>query len=161
MTDAIPPDVAKLMELFAEQPSLKFPDLDAAVLQAAARRVEQRHEEVVRAEAALGAARATLDEEQEALLKKAVRAHAYLKVYAESDPALGAQVDALVPPRSRRAPRAEPTAGQVDGEAAPRKRGRPRKAPTPAGSLFSGHEVAGTDPASVGADEPGEATAPH
>lgn len=141
--DPIAPEVTKLIHLFSEEPSLKFPDLDATALRGAASQVKDRHEEVVRVEAALLAARAALEEEQEALLKKALRAHAYLRVYAESDAALATKVDAIQLPKSRRAPRVEAPVGQPEGAPLPRKRGRPRKV-SPAGSLFSGAE-AGAD----------------
>lgn len=142
MTDSEPiaPEVTKLIELFSEEPALKFPDLDAGALREAAARVEQRNEALKEVEGVLQKARAALEEEQESLLRKAQRAQAYLKVYSESDPALGSRVDAIVLPRSRRGPRADVGVAPVDGESAPKKRGRPRKIPSTAASLFAGDD---------------------
>jgi hypothetical protein len=142
--------VLQLIQLFSAQPDLKFPDLNASVLHDAVARVKDRHLELVRAEALLRAAQAALDEDQEALLKKAQRAHAYLRVFAETDDALSARVDAISLPRVRRAPRPDanaalvaPVTGLVDGLApAPRKRGRPRKVQPDGASLFSTAEPA-------------------
>lgn len=135
--DPIAPEVTKLIELFSEEPALKFPDLDASALREAAARVEQRNEALKEVEGALQKARAALEEEQEGLLRKAQRAQAYLKVYSENDPALGSRVDAIVLPRSRRGPRTDGAAAPVDGEPAPKKRGRPRKVTPSAASLFA------------------------
>lgn len=132
-----------MIELFSEEPALKFPDLDASALREAAARVEERNEALKEVEAVLFKARAALEEEQEALLRKAQRAHAYVKVYAENDPALAMRVEAIVLPRSRRVPRVDVAAAPVDGEAAPRKRGRPRKVTPSAASLFAGEGEGG------------------
>ncbi len=125
------PDVAKLIQLFSAQPDLRFPELDAGVLHEAVARLKETHLECVAAEAALQATRLALEREHEALLKLAQRAHAYLKVFAETDERLTAQVDAISLPKPRRG--ADPTAPA--GLEAPRKRGRPRKDAGP--SLFA------------------------
>lgn len=140
MTDdtLIAPDVAKLIQLFSAQPDLRFPDLDAGVLHDAAARVKERHLELVKAEAMLAAARTALEEEQELLLKKSQRAHAYLSVFAENDEVLSEKVAAISLPRPRRSPRVE-VAAAVEGAPEPKKRGRPRKLQvTEAATLFSG-----------------------
>lgn len=138
-------DLGALVQLFSAQGSaLRFPDIDAAVLQEAVAKVKERQAEVARAEVELHAARAALEEDGEALLKKAHRALAYLRVYAEADEALLPKVDALSLPKLRRPARpAESVAALTaqPGEAAqvppPRKRGRPRKVEVGAASLFA------------------------
>lgn len=142
-TDLVPPDVLKLVQLFSAQPDLRFPDLDATVLHQAVASVKERHLEVARAEALAQAARAALDEDLEALVKKAQRAHAYLRVFAETDEALAGRVEDISLPRPRRpAVRAE-VAPVEAGEAMPlpRKRGRPRKVDQSAAMLFGAAEA--------------------
>ena len=139
--EPIAPEVTKLIQLFSEEPALKFPDLDAGALREIAGRVDQRHEELRRAEAALLFARGQLEEEQEALLKMAQRAHAYLRVYAENDAALASRVEAILLPRGHRAAgRAGAPERLAEGEPMPKKRGRPRKVVDSAASLFSGEQ---------------------
>jgi hypothetical protein len=134
MTDLLPAELSQLLQLFSSLPDVRFPELDAASLQDTVARVKERHLELLHVEAQLQAVRAALDEEQEALLKKGHRLHAYLEVYAEADEALAAKVRALALPKLRRAtPRApEPEAPLAEGQLAPapRKRGRPRKVPS-------------------------------
>ena len=138
--DLIAPDVAQLIQLFSAQPDLRFPDLDAPILQEALVQVRERHEQLQRAEAAMAAAKAALDEDQELLLKKAHRAHAYLRVFAETDAALLEKVEAIALPKLRRTIRSEP-ALTPDGVApVPRKRGRPRKVVATGQSLFASEE---------------------
>lgn len=133
--DLVSPDVAQLIQLFSAQVDLKFPGLDAKVLQESLVGLREQHAELLRAEAAVAAAKAAMDEQQEALLRKTHRAHAYLKVFAETDPALLAKVEAIALPRLRRpAPVAVVTADGVAPE--PRKRGRPRKVQPTGESLF-------------------------
>jgi hypothetical protein len=81
---------------------VKFPDVDAAALAAAAVVVEDKDKDVRRLEAALDEAKRKLDEAQEALLNKAQKAIAYGRVFAiDGDPALMARLDAIALPRSR------------------------------------------------------------
>jgi hypothetical protein len=137
----IAPDIAQLIQLFRAQVDLRFPGLDAEVLQAALVQVMDPHEAVLRAEAELQTARAALENEQEALLKVAQRAHAYLSVYAETDEQLAPKVSAISLPRLRRGLRVESTPGASEdlSSPAPKKRGRPRKSAAPEDvSLFSG-----------------------
>ena len=144
--DLIAPDVSKLIQLFSAQPDLRFPDLDAAVLHDALSTVRERHEALVRAEALVAAAKSALDDDQEQLLKKSHRAHAYLKVFAESDALLLEKVQALSLPKLRRTnrPEAPPVPVVVDGVEVPmpppRKRGRPRKVQPAGDSLFAAQE---------------------
>jgi ElaB/YqjD/DUF883 family membrane-anchored ribosome-binding protein len=131
MPHAISSAVQDVLDLFAtELAPMKFGDLEATVLSAAADEVTDAAATVSRAEAALEAARAVLAEKQEALLQKTHRALAYARVYAEDDPALESRVERISLPRSAR------RSGRVESnEAAPApaapaavRRGRPRKA---------------------------------
>jgi hypothetical protein len=154
-SDLIAPDVQRLIHLFSALEGVRFPDIDAALLHDAFASVKERHLEVLQAEAQLLAARSALDDEQEALLKKAHRLHAYLKVFAEVDEGLQLKLEGMVLPRLRRpATRSQAPAGvpqsaggvssspaEGDGSTspgpAPKRRGRPRKVvPTDVG-LFS------------------------
>ncbi len=135
--DLLAPDLQQLLQLFSSLPDVRFPELDASALQDAVARVKERHLELLHVEAELQAVRSALDEEQEALLKKGHRLHAYLKVFAEQDEGLAVKVNALSLPRLRRpAAVAKPVVVETvgaDGEPVivaapvPKKRGRPRK----------------------------------
>lgn len=138
--DLISPDILKLVQLFSAQPDLRFPDLDASVLHDAVVHAKERHLDVVRAEAALMAARAALDDELENLTRKAWRAHAYLRVFAENDEALAQRVDDITLPR-RRASRLDTPPEPGATPPGQRKRGRPRKIDTQAGALFEAAEA--------------------
>ena len=126
--DLLPTDLQQLLQLFSSLPDVRFPELDPGVLQVAVARVKERHLELSALEAQREAVRLALDEEQDALLRKGHRLHAYLKVFAEHDEALIAKVNALSLPRLRK----------QEGEPlpAPKKRGRPRKA-SATDALFS------------------------
>jgi ElaB/YqjD/DUF883 family membrane-anchored ribosome-binding protein len=134
----IAPPLQQLLELFAsELKAVKFPDMDAGVLEAAAAKVRERADAVARAEAALEAARAALGETQDVLLAKGQRALAYARVFAEEDPDLSSRLEALSLPRPpKKGPRLETQAEVASPESAPRRRGRPPKARTNA-PLFS------------------------
>ena len=123
MTDLelLPTDLQQLLQLFSSLPDVRFPELEPSGLQVAVARVKERALELASLEAQREAVRAALEDEQEALLRRGHRLHAYLKVFAEHDEALSAKVNALTLPRLRK--------GIVEGEAAPvpKKRGRPRK----------------------------------
>jgi hypothetical protein len=121
----IPPSVQSLLDLFtASLADVRFGDVDAQSLARFAADMESAASTVATTQAALDAARATLQERHDALVQHAQRALAYARVYAESDPALGAQLDAISLPRSSRRPR---DADVPEIDAAPRPRGRPRK----------------------------------
>jgi hypothetical protein len=138
-SDPISPALQDLLTLFDQElATVKFPDLDRAVLEEAAARVKEKAAEVARVQAALEAARQGLYESQEALLQKGQRALAYARIFAEDDAELSAKLDGISLPRPvRRAPRAEGAtaldapAAQSE-ESAPRRRGRPPKARTSA-----------------------------
>jgi hypothetical protein len=137
--DLISPDVSQLILLFSSQPDLRFPDLDSKVLHEAVARVKDMNLEVAEAEAALQLTKAALDREHETLLRLAQRAHAYLKVFAETDERLNEQVEAISLPKPRRAaPKGDAVQNPLNP---PKKRGRPRKDST-AQSLFAPEESA-------------------
>ena len=141
--DPISPALQDLLKLFGQElATVKFPDIDRAVLEEAAAGVKEKAEAVARAQAALDAARQSLHESQEALLQKGQRALSYARIFAEDDAELSEKLDAISLPRPvRKAPRAEGAmameapSGQSE-ENAPRRRGRPPKTRTSA-PLFS------------------------
>ena len=108
---------------------MRFPELEPSGLQVAVARVKERALELARLEAERDAVRAALEDEQEVLLRKGHRLHAYLKVFAEHDEALSTKVNALTLPRLRKAAPSARGEGIAEGESAPapKKRGRPRK----------------------------------
>ncbi len=156
--DPISPAMRALLEVFSTELSeVKFPDVDAEVLEEAAGRVREMAEAVARAQAALEAARQALGESQEALLQKGQRALAYARVFAEEDAALSTRLEAIGLPKSAR------KGGRPDGvvagespaqndESAPRRRGRPPKS-RPSAPLFAD----GGSPEALAAAETAEA----
>lgn len=145
--DLLPTDLQQLLQLFSSLPDVRFPELDPGGLQVAVARVKDRALELASIEAQRDAVRLSLEEEQEALLRKGHRLHAYLKVFAEHDEALATKVNALSLPRLRKPalPRTTETAAVVEGVPAPepKKRGRPRKA-SATDALFSEEPAAQT-----------------
>lgn len=140
--DPISPAMRVLLEVFSTELSeVKFPDMDAEVLEEAASRVREQAEAVARAQAALEAARQALVEGQEALQQKGQRALAYARVFAEEDEALSTKLEAIILPKgARKGVRPEggvavEAAAQND-ESAPKRRGRPPKS-RPSAPLFS------------------------
>lgn len=99
---AVPPSLQAVLELFEnELAHLKFPDLDRAVLEAAAERVEAQAAALRQAEAALLATREALQDTLDALQHKCQRALAYARIYAEDDAELSGRLDAVEITRSR------------------------------------------------------------
>ena len=143
--DPISPALHSLLDLFASDlKQVKFPDMDASVLQDAATRVRERAEALAKAQAAMEAARLALHESQEALLQRGQRALAYVRVFAEENPELSAKLDGISLPRAaRKSARTDgaPVEAQqlsANDESAPKRRGRPPKARAAAApSLFS------------------------
>jgi hypothetical protein len=127
--DPIPASVQAVLELFASDlAEVRFPDVDAAVLSRLAADAKAAAEALAGAQAALEQARAVLQQRQDALLHGAARAVAYARVFAESNEALAARLDAISLARPRR-PRGDASEPQVaSAETAPRRRGRPPKA---------------------------------
>jgi hypothetical protein len=142
MTNAIPTTVQEVLDLFeGELAHMKFGDLEEAVLAKASQEVVLAAEAAEKAEATLTAARAVLAEQQESLLKKAQRALAYLRVYAEGDAALSARLEQITLPRPlRRSSKVEGAeSDKSPPPAAERRRGRPRKgaySPADGGALL-------------------------
>lgn len=130
-TSGVPAEVQALIALFDEElAGVKFADLDVEVLRAAAEQVKARQLEVARVEAALFAASEALAADADSLLRKAQRAQAYLRVYAEASAPLAVKVEAIALPRPRRAASASTVESAAPGApdaSPPRKRGRPRK----------------------------------
>lgn len=141
----IPPAVQALLELFAtELADVKFPLVDAELLSRSTDEVRAAADQVSRAEAALGAARALLAERQEALLVRAQRALAYARVFAEEDAGLSPRLEAITLPRPRR-PKVEPErAPPASDLAAPRRRARTPKGRDTAPALFESEPPAET-----------------
>jgi hypothetical protein len=136
--DPISPDVQRLIHLFSALPDVKFPDVNAPMLHELVALVKERYQAVEYAEAQVDTARRTLEEDQEQLLKKAHRLHAWLTVMAEADETLRTKLETLVLPRLRKsAVRADGPNGEM-GEVAetPKKRGRPRKVAPASEALF-------------------------
>jgi ElaB/YqjD/DUF883 family membrane-anchored ribosome-binding protein len=130
MDETLSPPLQALLALFeSELKSVKFPEVDGAVLAQAAQRARDGAEAVTRAEAALEVARGALAQAQESLLQKAHRAQAYARVFAEERPELAQRLEAIVLPR----PRLRATDSATPP--APRRRGRPPKGESNA-SLF-------------------------
>jgi hypothetical protein len=131
MSNPISAPVREVLNLFEnELADVRFPDLEASVLQAAAAQALLEAEAVDRAEQALDQARTALTQAQEALLQKAQRALAYVRVYAEDDAPLLSRIEAIALPRAPRRPQRSPESPASDVEPASppaRRRGRPRK----------------------------------
>lgn len=137
--DPVTAPLLELLSLFdGPLKNVRFPDVDHASLVELAGGVRACTEDVERAEAALLVAKTALDERRESLLRMCQRALAYARVYAEEDPALRAQLEAIPIPRMRlpgkpsaaRSP--EIAANEAAVAPAPRKRGRPPKDKTQA-----------------------------
>ncbi|MDX2009968.1 MAG: hypothetical protein SFW67_07260 [Myxococcaceae bacterium] len=144
--ELIAPDVHRLIQLFSALPEVKFPDVDAPMLQELVVRVKERHLAVAQAEAQLEAARRVLDEDQEALLKKAHRLAAWLSVLAQTDEVLAQKLAVISLPKLKRPTPVRSEGGTApDADvAAPKKRGRPRKVTPASEALFS--EAAAASP---------------
>ena len=111
--NVISPPLQSLLELFsAELSEVKFPNLECATLKAAAQAVLVRRDEMVRAEAAVDAARRQLEQSQDALLTLGQRALSYARVYAEDHAGLAARLEAIALPKGTRR-MTQPDAGPV------------------------------------------------
>jgi hypothetical protein len=127
---AISPPIQAVLDLFSTSlAEVRFGDVDAQSLARIATEVEAAADAVASAQAALDAARAELHGREEALLVHTQRALAYARVYAESDEALSARLEAITLPRLPRRARTEGDALILspDPQPTPRPRGRPRK----------------------------------
>lgn len=96
-----PDAVQAVLELFKGPLSdVRFADVDASGLESVAAEVERAAAAVQEQDAHLAALRLSLAERQDALLSLAHRALAYARVYAESDEALSARLNAISLPRA-------------------------------------------------------------
>ncbi len=151
--EVITPAQRELLEVFSTELSeVKFPDMDAGVLEEAAERVKAEAEAVAKAQAALEAAKQALGESQEALQQKGQRALAYARVFAEGNVELSTKLEAI---HLARPVRKEVAQGE---ESAPKRRGRPPKS-RPSAPLFS--EGAAPESAAVASEAPVVVEAPR
>ena len=142
VADPIPPSVKALVELFKNELSaVAFPGVDGAILEQLMTDVKTYTDQVLKAEAALEAARTALRESEEVLAVKTQKALAYARVYAEDRPEISAKVDFVARiAGAAPAPSATPARDRDGGSDAPKRRGRQKKAaastevsePTPA-----------------------------
>jgi hypothetical protein len=127
---AISPQIQAVLDIFAAAlADERFGDIDAQSLARIAAEVQSASAVVASTQLTLDAARAELHSREEALLLHAQRALAYARVYAESDEALSARLEAITLPRLPRRARTEGDALILspDPQPAARPRGRPRK----------------------------------
>jgi hypothetical protein len=110
---------------------VRFPDVDAAVLEADVRAVNDAAAAVAALEASLDVARRSLDDAHDGLVHRAAKAVAYARVFAIGDDTLMNRLDAIALPR----PRGGATSALVAAEA-PKRRGR--KSTPPSETLFAG-----------------------
>lgn len=133
VADPVAAPLREVAALFADELSdVRFPDLDATILNAAIAEVEAAVADVAQLEAAVADARRRLDERHDALVHKAARGLAYARVFADSDTELLARLDSITLPRARRGG-AAPAAST---EQQPKKRGR--KPQSSGETLFAG-----------------------
>lgn len=145
-TDPVGTALRDVIAIFTDDlAEVRFPDIDGAVLSAAAGAVEDVASDVARLEAALEEARRHLDDAHDVLTAKAARGVAYARVFAIGDDDLMGRLDAITLPRSRG--RSTPA---VVAAAPTKRRGRPRSQP-PTDTLFAG-PVLVDDDASASAD---------
>jgi ElaB/YqjD/DUF883 family membrane-anchored ribosome-binding protein len=126
VADPIPPSVKALVDLFKNELSaVTFPGVDGAMLEQLLADVKQYTDAVIKAEAALDAARAALRESEEALAIKSQKALAYARVYAEDRPEIAAKVDFVARiAGAAPVPSAAPARDRDGGSDAPKRRGR-------------------------------------
>lgn len=169
--NAIPGPVQTVLDLYATTlADARFGDIDHKKLASVATDVESAAATVAAAQSALDAAKLTLQERQEVLLQNAQRALAYARVFAESDEALSAKLDAIALPRAAR--RVRPTEPEVLVlSAAPQPRPKRARKATDAASFdvdpeghtnSAGHDGSSRDrPAPSELLSTGRAGAPH
>lgn len=129
--DPVPAEVRELMALFTrELAGVRFPDLDAEVLAAAAREVRECAEAVDLARQALETAREDLETSRLATVRLARRGVAYVKVYTADDPDLSARVQGLSlareeqpPKKTRRRRKSKPRSVEADAAVSAKQAG--------------------------------------
>jgi len=126
VADPIPPSVQALMDLFANELShVSFPGVDRAILEQVVTEVRTHTEAVVKAEAALEAARTALRDSEEALSSKTQKALAYARVYADDHPDIRSKVDSVA--RIAGVASSPPGPSREASGDTPKRRGRPPK----------------------------------
>ena len=112
LNSAAPPEaVSRLIQLFeTHSDMLRFPGVDAKLLQEAVREVEAQAAVVSQMLEKVQLARAELVKKQEHLLERAKMGHAYAGIYAKAEPALQAELaqiefDVVEAPARKRKPR--------------------------------------------------------
>lgn len=96
MNSRITQAIADLHALFEEElEGISFPDVDGEVLASLQAKVDESRSEVERCEEALDAANRAREAEEEVLLKAAIRAQKYMRIFASEDEELLARVDEL------------------------------------------------------------------
>jgi hypothetical protein len=138
MNDHLAAPVREVLALYAEKYSeVRFPELDLAVLEAAAADVERAVAKVAEAEASIEPLREQAKAVEAELTQKVARAIAFLKVYVEGDEAEYARLDALTQALlTRRGPRRS-----VENAAAPNGE-RARRGRKPKASVVESNETA-------------------
>jgi hypothetical protein len=129
VADPIPPSVKALVELFKNELSaVTFPGVDGAILEQLIDDVRNYTDAVIKAEAALEAARTSLRESEEVLAVKSQKALAYARVYAEDRPEIATKVDVVARIAGATPTSSAPPARDRDpGSDAPKRRGRQKK----------------------------------
>lgn len=144
--DPISPPIRELLDIFTTSlADVKFGELDAASLEAKAAEVRAAAAHLAAVQTSLEAARTAFETQQETLQQMAQRAMAYARVYAETNGALTATLEAIALPRmAKKAPRATATAATAfpfgananadeasnapdAPDSSPRRKGRPRR----------------------------------
>ncbi|MCU0676712.1 MAG: hypothetical protein MUE69_28445 [Myxococcota bacterium] len=113
-----------LIELFASRAELRFPGVDAKVLEARAASVRALAEEVERARDRLARAEAELTLGRKALGALAEQAHEYARIFGRSDPELTTALEAIVLREETKRRRRD---GAPEAPKTPKRRGRPPK----------------------------------
>jgi hypothetical protein len=128
MHEQLPAPLRELLALYAEKyADLQFPGLDLAVLESAARQVEQSVAKVVQAQAEVDILFEGVRAAELELTQKAARALSFLKVYVEGDESEYARLDALTQALLAR-PRVRRPGDSSAGASAERVRVRGRSA---------------------------------
>jgi ElaB/YqjD/DUF883 family membrane-anchored ribosome-binding protein len=150
VADPLPPSVKALVELFKNELSaVTFPGVDGALLEKLSADVQGYTEAVIKAEAALDAARTALRESEEALAVKSQKALAYARVYAEDRPDIASKVDLVARIAGAAPAPATPARDRDAGSDAPKRRGRPKAKAAAAEASDSAPAALGVEAADV------------
>lgn len=95
-TDPVPLSIRALIKFFEEQlEDVAFPDVSFETLSELAHGVETQAQRVEDARQALRSSQDVLDKHLEILVSRAKKGHAYAKIFAEAQPELLEQLDAI------------------------------------------------------------------